>query len=154
MKSKTAVTIILLIFVAASAVYLIYNEAFRKPVGEKNPVTGPRGVSDIALVVYFFHGTARCRSCKIIEAFGKVALADGFPEELKSGKIVWRDINLDRPENRHFAQDYQIVSISLVMVDMENGEQKRWKNLEEVWGLLNDKGKFTNYVQREVRAWL
>jgi len=37
---------------------------------------------------------------------------------------------------------------------MKSGKQKRWKNLEQVWNLLNDKDEFVSYVCKEVNAWL
>jgi hypothetical protein len=157
MKIKTIASAILLLFVAVSAGYLIYKNA----QGEPAPAPAQTVLREQAapaqgrtLVVYFFHGRARCVSCKIIEALGQKALQAGFPEEMKSGRIVWRDIDLDKPENRHFIQEYRILSISLVLSDMENGEQKKWKNLEEVWTRLNDEKAFVEYVQKEIRAWL
>jgi len=157
MKPQKIVSAILLIFVAASAGYLIYKSSLGVP--SQNTESATEQAKEIpdggkVLVVYFFHGTARCPSCKIIEAFGKKALEQGFPKERKSGRIVWRDIDLDKPENQHFIQDFQILSISLVLSDMENGEQKQWKNLEEVWNLLQNEKGFVEYVQKEVRAWL
>jgi len=157
MKPKTIVSAALLFFVAVSAGYLICKNAQSAPErsgGQTAPREQGAPAQEKTLIVYFFHGRARCVSCKIIEALGRKALQSGFPEELKSGRIVWRDIDLDKPENRHFIQEYQILSISLVLSDVENGEQKRWKNLEEVWNHLNDEKAFVEYAQKEIRAWL
>ena len=157
MKSKTVVSAILLIFVAASVGYLIYKNSPGRPP-ESGAANSKQAIENTAqdkvLVVYFFHGRARCASCKIIEAFGKKALETGFPEEMKSGRIVWRDTDLDEPENQHFVQDYQILSISLVLSDTENGAQKQWKNLDEVWDLLDNEKGFVEYVKKEAGAWL
>ena len=157
MKLKSIISTILLIFVATSAGYLIFKESTKsdehKPVEKSNAATSEKkAVPDDALIVYFFHGRNRCASCKIIEAFGKKAVEGGFPDEIKSGRIVWRDIELDNPENKHFIQDYKIFSISLILVNMENGKQKQWKNLEEVWNLLGNEKEFVDYVRGEVRA--
>ena len=157
MKSKSIISAVLLVFVAVSAGYLVYQNSIGKPTNsnaEDSQQTQKTPSEGKVLVVYFFHGHARCKSCKIIEAFGKKALEEGFQDEMESGRIVWRDIDLDEPGNEHFVQDYQILSISLVLSDMENGEQKHWKNLEEVWNLLNNEKEFVDYVQKEVRAWL
>lgn len=157
MKPKKIISAVLLIFVAVSVGYLIFKNdkgsptEYRAGSAEKAEEAPEKGR---VLVVYLFHGAARCSSCKIIEAFGKKALENGFPAEMKSGRVVWRDISLDEPENRHFVQDFQIISISLILSDMENGKQTRWKNLEEVWSHLDKEKRFVEYVQREVRAWL
>jgi hypothetical protein len=159
MKPKTIISAVLLIFVAVSAGFLVFKESTKskKQTPAKNaPAAIPKdnAARDDVLIVYFFHGRARCKSCKIIEAFGKKTLESRFADELKSGRIVWRDIDLDEPENRHFVQDYQILSISLVISDMHGKEQKQWKNLEQVWDLLNNENAFIDYVQKEIEAWL
>lgn len=156
MKSKTIVSSILLIFVAVSAGYLIYKNslgAAQAGGAEKTQQVKEAPAQGRVLFVYFFHGRARCASCKIIEAFGKKALDSGFSEEIKSGRIVWRDIDLDEPENRHFIEDYKILSISLVLSDTRDGRQTQWKNLDRVWDLLNDESGFVEYVQKEIKAW-
>ena len=156
MNAKKIVKIALLIFVAASAAYLIYKESVPAPARKNNAQAQsmkPPSDGDY-LIVYFFHGTARCPSCRTIEAFGREAVEKGFPKEVKSGKIIWKDIDLDEPENAHFSQDFQIISISLVLAGIKNGKQKRWRNLEEVWNLLKDKDGFILYVREEIKAWL
>lgn len=40
----------------------------------------------------------------------------GFPEELKRGDLQWRAVNVEQPENEHFASDYRLFSRSLVLV--------------------------------------
>ena len=166
MKPQRIFNVILLLFVVVSIGSIIWKETRKQDtaspaesvkseipdavvVNDKDAV-----VADQVLVVYFLHGRARCKSCKIIEAFGKKALEEGFPDEMKSGRIIWRDIDMDEPENKHFVQDYQIISISLVLSDTEGGEQKRWKNLDEVWNLFSNESAFVGYVQEEVKAFL
>lgn len=159
MKPKTIISTVLLIFVAVSAGFLVFKESTKSKAqapAKNTPaaISKDNAARDDVLIVYFFHGRARCKSCKIIEAFGKKTLETRFAQELKSGRIVWRDIDLDEPENRHFVQDYQILSISLVISDMQGDKQTQWKNLEQVWDLLSDENAFENYVQKEINAWL
>jgi hypothetical protein len=40
------------------------------------------------------------------------------------------------------------------MVRLENDEPKEWKNLEQVWSLVRDEGKFKEYVEREAQNYL
>lgn len=159
MKPKSIMTALLLAFVAVAAMVLVYKETTGR--GDKKTNSNPAKAAPQRaespkdeLIVYFFHGRNRCKSCKIIEANAKQTLEKDFSKELSSGRIVWRDIDLDAPENQHFIQDYQIISISLVLADMQGGKQKQWKNLEQVWDLLQDKDGFRDYVHKEVRAWL
>ena len=73
---------------------------------------------------------------------------------IHSGDAIIIEFRCDGPENRHFIQDFQIISISLVLSDTEDGKQKQWKSLEDVWNLLQNEKGFAEYVQKEVRAWL
>jgi hypothetical protein len=73
---------------------------------------------------------------------------------LKEGKVVWRLVNLDEPANKHFIDDYQLYSKAVIVADVRDGEEVRWKNLMDVWQLTGDRGAFHKYVQDEVRDYL
>lgn len=73
---------------------------------------------------------------------------------MKAGKVVWRLVNLDDPENKHFIDDYQLYSKAVIVSDVRGDEEVRWKNLMKIWQLTGDKGLFIAYVQEEVRAYL
>jgi hypothetical protein len=101
-------------------------------------------------VVYYFHGTNRCHTCRTIEAYADESVKAAFAAELSSGAIQWKPTNIDESANEHFIKDYQLYTRSLVLVDVEN--PKRFKNLDKVWQLVGDKPAFLKYVQDEVRA--
>jgi hypothetical protein len=63
-------------------------------------------------------------------------------------------VNVQLPENRHFINDYQLFTKSLVIVRIQNGYRVEWKNLEKVWELAGDKQAFLTYVQDEVGKYL
>ena len=73
---------------------------------------------------------------------------------MKEGKVVWGLVNLDEPANTHYIEDYQLYSKSVIVSDVRDGEEVRWKNLMKVWQLTNDKAAFIRYVQDEVRDYL
>jgi len=106
------------------------------------------------VIAYYFHGTARCPSCRKIEAYSQEAVQNGFPDALKNGLLEWHVVNVEEPGNTHFVKDYQLYTKSLVIVDTRDSKQVRWKNLEKVWELLGDKDGFIKYVQDEVREYL
>jgi hypothetical protein len=106
------------------------------------------------VIAYYFHTNTRCSTCIKIEQYSKEAIEKGFPEELKNGALEMRIVNYENPENRHFMQDYKLVSKSLVLVNMVNGKQTEWTNLKVVWQLTERKDAFLNYVRREVRGYL
>jgi hypothetical protein len=59
-------------------------------------------------------------------------------------------VNVDQPENRHFVEEFQLESSSLVLVEMRNGKPLEWKNLPDVWTLVEDDSKLEKYVRDEV----
>lgn len=106
------------------------------------------------LIAYYFHTTARCVSCKKIEAYATEAIETGFAEAIKAGTLKFESVNIDEDENKHFIKDFQLYTKSVVVCDMDNGELKEWKNLTKVWQLLGDKDEFVRYVQDEINAYL
>lgn len=106
------------------------------------------------VIAYYFHSTARCTSCRKIEAYTHESILTNFDDDLQSGRLEWRVLNTDFKENRHFIKDYQLYTKSVVLVDLHDGKQIRWKNLSRVWELLGDKPAFLKYVQSEVNAYL
>ncbi len=106
------------------------------------------------VIAYYFHTNTRCSTCIKIEQYSHEAIEKGFPDELKNGTLEMRVVNYENPENRHFMQDYRLVSKSLVLVNTVNGKQTRWTNLKLVWQLTGHKDAFLNYVRQEVRGYL
>jgi hypothetical protein len=106
------------------------------------------------VIAYYFHTNTRCSTCVKIEQYSHEAIEQGFPYELKNGTLELRVVNYEQPENRHFMQDYKLVSKSLVLVNIVNGKQTRWTNLKLVWQLTGHKDAFLNYVRKETRGYL
>ena len=43
---------------------------------------------------------------------------------------------------------------SVIVSEVTNGKELRWKNLDQVWHLLDDAPGFQAYVEKEVRSFL
>jgi len=106
------------------------------------------------IVAYYFHGNVRCVSCKKIEAYTDEAIHGAFAKELDGGTLEWRVVNIDEPENKHFIEDYQLYTKSVILSDVTDGKEVRWKNLDKVWKLLGDKDEFVAYIDEEVKGYL
>jgi len=171
MKIQKIIKAALLVFLLVSVAFLVMKEFLKGPetsslrvsqaivknVNDLAPEIAPTKTSQESnhkVVVYYFHGTFRCPSCRRIEAFSKEAVQGGFSQALKDGRLKWQVVNVEEPGNTHFIQDYQLYTKSLVVVDMQDGKQTKWKNLRRVWELLGDKNAFVRYVQGEIQAYL
>ena len=109
---------------------------------------------ELKIIAYYFHGTYRCPSCTKIEEWSYEAIRDSFPAALKEGKLLWRPVNVEKPENRHFIKQYSLFTKSLIIAEMRGEEQIRWKNLSDVWKLLRNQEKFFSYVTEELSNYL
>lgn len=106
------------------------------------------------VIAYYFHVTVRCTTCRAIESYSKEVIHSRFARELAAGQLEWRLVNVQLPENRHFIQDYQLFTKSLVLVRTQNGQQKEYKVLNDTWELVGDKPAMQSYVEKEVRGFL
>jgi hypothetical protein len=106
------------------------------------------------VVAFYFHGNVRCATCKKIEAYADEAVHQGFADAIQNGALTWRVANVEEPENRHFIQDFQLVTRSVVLAEYRDGNVVRWKNLDKVWQLVRSKNSFVEYVQDEAREFL
>jgi len=164
MKAKKIVTILLLVFIAGSIVFMIAKESKTEPSQDRiNPpeseVSAESNDSAQAehktqIIVYYFHGDMRCVTCQRLQNYAKEALDTYFEKELASGEIIWSEINVDRAENRHFIQDYSLVTKSVVLSKVSEGKEVRSKNLDKVWNLLNNKDKFYEYIKGETNDFI
>jgi hypothetical protein len=57
-------------------------------------------------------------------------------------------------ENRHFLDDFALTTQSVILTEQRGDEILRWKNLDRIWNLLNDKPSYVTYVQESCRAFL
>jgi len=137
-----------LLFILAGCIVLSALSVLAKPQTAA-PQSGQHKV-----IAYYFHTNTRCSTCIKIEQYSHEAIEQGFANELKNGTLEMRIVNYEQPENRHFMQDYKLVSKSLVLVNMVNGKQTKWTNLKAVWQLTGRKDAFLNYVRKEVRGYL
>ncbi|MFA5276687.1 MAG: nitrophenyl compound nitroreductase subunit ArsF family protein, partial [Candidatus Omnitrophota bacterium] len=101
-----------------------------------------------------FHGNFRCPTCHKLETYSKEAIEENFKDEIASGKIVFNVINTDKKENRHFINDYQLYTKSLVISLIENGKEVKSKNLVKIWDYVGNKQKFFDYVAGEINSFL
>lgn len=116
--------------------------------------TEPTALSPNRVVVYYFHGNVRCRSCMTIERFTREAVFDFYESDVENGILEWHAINIDEPANEHYSDDYELFTRSVIVSQLQAGEEVRWKNLDRVWNLLSDEGEFKSYIRDEIDAWM
>lgn len=171
---KNIITVVLLLFVAASVVYLVMGDSSTTPAvsgradaaridSDGNSVAAEDSTRDSAsavvppapmVVVYYFHGTMRCSTCLKMEQYAREAIAEAFAAELEAGRVRWQAVNYDESANEHFVKEYDLVASALVIVSPGVDEQLVSRNLERIWDLVGDEDAFKGYVVDEVATML
>jgi len=161
MKANKSITLVLLLFLLGSFAYLAVRSGRQQPPSlqaaapEKVPAApaGPAGAVS-TVVAYYFHATVRCPTCRMIETQSREIIQERFANELASGRLQWKPVNVEEPANRHFIQDYQLFTRSLVLALFKDGQQQGYKVLNDVWRMVGNRTLMQRYVENEVRAFL
>ena len=159
MKSKTIIRGLLLVFALGSlAVWgareikkskTIAEVAATPQVEQKLPaVTGNQ------VVLTYFRNGIRCSSCKKIEALTTETAQKEFADELASGELVFRVIDVDEPANNHYIKDYQLTTKSVVISLHVDGKETSWTDMERIWDLLGEPESFRAYIAEPIHKHL
>ena len=70
---------------------------------------------------YYFHFTARCVTCRTIEANAKENLEILYPNQFKQGLITFQSLNLDEASSKPLAEKLGVSGQTLLLV---KGDQK------------------------------
>ena len=154
MNAKFLMRWILLALVVGSVVFYVLQKSETR-VGQTNatPSTSPAATA-AAVVVTYFTTDVRCDSCRKIEALSRQAIEEGFPQEVAKGAVVFRVLNTDRQENKHFVDDYEIANKTVIVSHQVDGRETEWVNRQDVWLLLDEPDEFLSYVREPVKRYL
>lgn len=148
MKKYTIIIAVLAVIVSS---FILFNNYGYK----KEQVNTNYSIIDIKLPkaekieVFLFHATQRCTSCINIGKFAKQTIDNNFSEELNSGKIVFREINIDLLENYQLAEKFQASGSSLFINTIRGGKDYIEQDLK-VWRLVGDEGEFESYFKEKL----
>ena len=99
--------------------------------------------------IFLFHRTVRCSTCIAIGKLADKTVQEKFPEEVKSGRIVFKEINVDLPENKELAEKFQASGSALYINAIKNSRD----NIEQdtkVWRLTGDEAAFVSYFENRL----
>src|SRR5680860_375009 len=100
--------------------------------------------------VFLFHATQRCPTCIRIGQLAKATVEERFAEQFKSGKIEFREINIDLPENKSLAEKFQATGSALYINSIKNGQDSIVEDTM-VWQLASGyEIKFKDYLSNKL----
>lgn len=141
----------LLVFAVFSLGYAAWL-TWGKP-GEALSVFSENG-SGNAVLVYFIHGRAKCPTCDLMLAHTRSALETSFPEETRSGRLRLVPVDVEKPGNEHFMEDFDLFTTSVVLYSRKGEGKARWKNLARAWELAENGESYKTYFIAEVRRFI
>jgi len=155
MGSKNNPRILILCFVAIVIFSFVqYSGGAEEKVPKSVSKSNAAETKDHKVVVYYFHGNKRCNTCKRIEQLTREAVENFFSDEMSTGLVELKVINVDEPENKHFVKKYQLFTKSVIVSDTQSGREKQWKNLQRIWELVHSDQAFKEYIRDEIKACL
>lgn len=103
--------------------------------------------------VFLFHRTQRCATCIAIGKLSGQTVEERFGPEVSSGKVVFREVNIDEPENKALAEKFKTSGSSLFINAIRNGSDNIQEDAQ-VWRLTSDSEVFKNYLADKINALL
>ena len=153
---KVAARWILLLFVAVSVVLSIYR--FTGPSSPSQEISlyeqlDLEGYNGTAVVL--FHYIKRCDQCLAMEQFTREVLGDEFQDMVESNQLFYRELEIDRPENRSLVEELGIFTSTLVIIRFGDHENERVRVLDRSWALYDNERAFkqmlTDALQQMIR---
>lgn len=112
MKTLPNLILLILTFISLSC----NSKNAKQPI-----IAGTASVDSDKIEAYYFHFTARCVTCKTIEADTKKNLESLYPEQTRTGLITFQSLNLDEEPSRAIAKQLGVSGQTLLLV---KGDQK------------------------------
>ena len=66
--------------------------------------------------VYYFHFTRRCMTCTNVEKVSREAVETQFPDQVKTGDVSFKSINLDEKDGEAIGAKYKIEGQTLIVI--------------------------------------
>jgi disulfide oxidoreductase YuzD len=99
--------------------------------------------------IFMFHATARCATCIAIGRLTKETVEEFFSEELKEGKIEFKEINIDLVENEELAKKFQVSGSTLKINSIYDNKDHISEDVN-VWRLTSNSDNFKKYLKDKI----
>lgn len=162
MNKKTAIASVIIISLLAVGFYVTRSKATSTvstasiAPSLNNTERLPAAMSVIPadkIEVVHFHATQQCVSCITVGKFALQTIKDKFPDEYASGKIVFKEINAELPENQEIVAKYQARGSSL-FVNAIRSDKDDIAEDTKVWQLVNSESQYITYFGGKLTALL
>ena len=107
------------------------------------------------LLVYYFHITDRCNTCRSIEAVTIKVLNENFKNELDSEIIVFKTFNVEYPENKYICEKYQAYGATLALTKVEFGAEVQIEDMSNfAFSKIHTEELFTKGLKDKINEFI
>lgn len=157
MQKKTIIVIIAIAIIGTAFLILKNGNKSTEAQSQNNQIVENQSKEEKQsaekIQVFVFHATQRCYSCITIGKYAGETVSEYFQPELRDGKIEFREINVDLPENKDLAIKFQAGGSSLFINAITNEKDSISEDVT-VWRLVNNEAQFKNYLRNKLNKLL
>ena len=157
MNKKIIIIIVGIIIVGATLFVITKNNRPIATQNQNNQVTENQDREEKQkaekVEVFVFHSTHRCASCVTMGKYAGETINEYFQPELRNGKIEFREINVDLPENKELASKFKAVGSSLFINAISGGKDNITEDIK-VWQLIFNEAQFKSYLKDKLNKLL
>lgn len=92
--------------------------------GQDNSKTLATNDTSTKIEVIDFYGTHRCVTCEAIEANAKYTVETYFQDEVNSGKVTFKAVNVDEDKNYNIAERFEATGTALFINVIKDGKEQ------------------------------
>jgi hypothetical protein len=115
------------------------------------PVVKTTADNSDKIEAYYFHFTARCTTCRAVEASAKEDLETLYPDQVKEGLITFQSVNLDEDSSKPLAKKLGVTGQTLLLV---KGDRKINITNEGFMYAVSKPEKFKEVINEKVDSLL
>ena len=155
MKRKALYIYSFLIIVVLLGGYIAVTNSKTSNSKKQVEILGNKQFSDSAdrLEIYYFHRTQRCSTCLAIGRYTKELIQLKYADKVEKGKLDFREINIDLPENAEIVNKYQAGGQSLYINAISDGQDNINQDIN-IWRLVRSESQFKNYLENKINSLL
>jgi hypothetical protein len=105
-------------------------------------------------MILLFHYSERCNICLNMEKYTSEVLNENYPDLVAGKKIQFKLITMDRSDNQNLVERFGLLSATIVLVEFENGQEKRIKVLKDLWEYSQEEVVYKNMLKKELDQFL
>jgi hypothetical protein len=132
-------------FILAGFMILVFSIISCNAQPEKKQTVSSGSGNDVE--VYYFHRTARCVTCKTVEAEARKDIEMLYADQVKSGKISFTALNLEETTGKTIGDRLGVNSQTLLIV---KGDQKINITNEGFLYAVSKPDKFKEIIKEKV----